>query len=302
MICTYIFKKEEDIYLQFKPHKTKKSSSSWRASEKLPKKHNSLFTGDMTNMRFIGMIVSAHSETLANAVYECLSRTRSRESVSEPFNKSVFIEAKVLGQHAEENNEYPSSFDINPKYVKPILASNGEYTVSDGEETGYYMASVVHIASPYSKDFYDYQSIGKHLYSPVVENALDYNNVTYTRYKPSISIYHTPIYYDMSRLQSPDDSDYKYYHRGFEIVCDNNIWEGEETGFSEPVNCILPDKYMPLTYIMPNETVRKIKEAAMQKPWDYDQFSISNFNIYINQELNKRVVAMLNHLFGRVLG
>lgn len=165
------------------------------------------------------------------------------------------------------------------------------------------MVSVITLASLYSKDLYGaYMSRRQNIYTPLVEKILDFNHVTHTRYKPFISLYQTPIYYDPNYLYDSNTSDYKYHDQGFESVCDNAIWEGEDKGFNDSMSCPLPRKYMPLIYVMPIGMVRNIEEAALRKLGDNENLLISTFNIHMNQELTTRVVTVLDHIFGRALG
>lgn len=314
MICTYIFRDTKlntlanyssagkpKICLRFEPDNTQKPL--WNVYEMQDTKRGFQSAGVVGSVKLVGMIVSTHSTTLTDGIYEQLVRTRFTDSVSAPVNNSIFVNARVIQQYEEESGGFPSSFDVKPEYLKPLLVADGKYSGSEGEESGYYMVSVINLASLYSKDVDEaYKYRRQHLYAPVVEKILDLNHVTHTRYKPFMSLYHTHIYYDPNYLYNSNTSDYKYHDQGFESVCDNAIWEGEYKGFNDSMSCPLPRRYMPLIYVMPIGMVRSIEEAALQKLGDNDSFSISTFNIHMNQELTKRVVTVLDHIFGRTLG
>lgn len=260
-------------------------------------------TGTVGSAKLVGMVVSTHSTTLTDGIYEQLMRTRFTDSVSVPVNNSIFVNARVIQQYEEESGGFPSSFNVKPEYIKPLLVEDGKYSSSDEEESSYYMVSVITLASLYSKDLYGaYMSRRQNIYTPLVEKILDFNHVTHMRYKPFISLYQTPIYYDPNYLYDSNTSDYKYHDQGFESVCDNAIWEGEDKGFNDSMSCPLPRKYMPLIYVMPIGMVRNIEEAALRKLGDNENLLISTFNIHMNQELTTRVVTVLDHIFGRALG
>ena len=314
MICTYIFRdtqantlsnyskaEKQKISLRFEPNNSEKSL--WHVYEMQETKRGFKTTGAVGSAKFVGMIVSTHSTVLADGIYEQLTQNHVADSVSAPINNSIFVDARVVEKHEKESDGFPSSFDVKPEYIKPLLVADSKYSDTEGEESGYYMVSVINLASLYSKDVdqaYRYRRC--HLYTPVVEKILTLNHVTHTRHKPFISLYQTPVYYGLGYLYDSNNSDYRYHDQGFESVCDNAIWEGEDKGFTESISCPLPQRHMPLIYVMPTGTVRNIEEAALRKLGDHDNFSLSTFNIHINQELARRVVTTLNHVFGRVLG
>lgn len=314
MICTYIFRDTKlntlanysntgkpKICLRFEPDNTQKSL--WNVHEMQDTKRGFQPAGVVGSAKLVGMVVSTHSTSLTDGIYEQLIRTRFTDSVSAPVNNSIFVNARVIQQYEEESGGFPSSFDVKPEYLKPLLVADGKYSGSEGEDSGYYMVSVINLASLYSKDVDEaYKYRRQHLYAPVVEKILDFNHVTHMRYKPFMSLYQTPIYYDPNYLYDSNTSDYKYHDQGFESVCDNAIWEGEDKGFNDSMSCPLPRKYMPLIYVMPIGMVRNIEEAALRKLGDNENLLISTFNIHMNQELTTRVVTVLDHIFGRALG
>lgn len=314
MICTYIFRDTKlntlanysdagkpKICLRFEPDNIQKSL--WNVHEMQDTKRGFQSAGVVGSVKLVGMVVSTHSASLTDGIYEQLVRTRFTDSVSAPVNNSIFVNSRVIQQYEEESGGFPSSFDVKSEYIKPLLVEDGKYSGAEGEESGYYMVSVINLASLYSKDVDEaYKYRRQHLYAPVVEKILDLNHVTHTRYKPFMSLYHTHIYYDPNYLYNSNTSDYKYHDQGFESVCDNAIWEGEDKGFNDSMSCPLPRWYMPLIYVMPNGMVRNIEETALRKLGDNDSFSISTFNLHMNQELTQRVVTVLDHIFGRTLG
>lgn len=314
MICTYIFRDTKlntlanyldvgkpKICLRFEPNDTQ--NSLWNVREMQDTKRGMQATGKAGSAKLVGMVVSTHSTTLTDGIYEQLIRTRFTDSVSAPVNNSIFVNARVIQQYEEESGGFPSSFNVKPEYIKPLLVEDGKYSSSEGEESSYYMVSVITLASLYSKDLYGaYMSRRQNIYTPLVEKILDFNHVTHMRYKPFIGLYQTPIYYDPNYLYDSNTSDYKYHDQGFESVCDNAIWEGEDKGFNDSMSCPLPRKYMPLIYVMPIGMVRNIEEAALRKLGDKENLLISTFNIHMNQELTTRVVTVLDHIFGRALG
>lgn len=314
MICTYIFRDTKlntlanyssagkpKICLRFEPNDPQKSL--WSVHEMQDTKRGFKSAKVVGSVKLVGMVVSTHSTTLTDGIYEQLMRTRFTDSVSSPVNNSVFVNARVIQQYEEESGGFPSSFDVKPEYLKPLLVADGKYSGAEGEESGYYMVSVINLASLYSKDVDEaYKYRRQHLYAPIVEKILDLNHVTHTRYKPFMSLYHTHIYYDPNYLYDSNPNDYKYHDQGFESVCDDAIWEGEDKGFNDSMSCPLPRWYMPLIYVMPNGMVRNIEETALRKLGDNDSFSISTFNLHMNQELTQRVVTVLDHIFGRTLG
>ena len=126
MICTYIFRDTKlntlanyldagkpKICLRFEPHDTQKSL--WYVREMQDTKRGLQATGTVGAAKLVGMVVSTHSTTLTDGIYEQLMRTRFTDSVSAPVNNSIFVNSRVIQQYEEESGGFPSSFDVKPE-------------------------------------------------------------------------------------------------------------------------------------------------------------------------------------------
>ena len=313
MICTYIFRdanngntlakcaavRDRNTYLKFTPVEDV-NSDLWQVNKIRIVGHDEINNGCIGFVKVSGLVVSAHTSVLVYGVSDWVNEIYYGGASRNPIDNSVFIRKEVIKWRRLDDGSYPQSVEVKPTYLKPILGTDNGYHASHGEETGYYMASVIHVASnPNGIVEQPTLSMDTHVSQTLLAGKiLDSNNVTHKSRKPFLWFGDTSLYYDPNCLYSSDSNHHKYDDQGFEIACVGGIWEGEDNGFRESPNLTLPARSMPIVYCMPAGTVRSIEEKAEKKLGEYDVFPIATFSIYPDSSLTKRVVNNMNANLG----
>lgn len=300
MICTYIFKDvknsgllealsgktERNTYLRLTPNNT--GNSLWDVEEMKAQKNTYISRGFPGVVELEGVVVSTHSESLAYGVSDWVRQRYGGLASYTPVHGSVFIDGKVIADRNEASGSTPNTIEIKPSHLKRILVTDDKYSTSRGEETGRYMASIVHVASM-PDNMCD---------TELVEQILNENNVAHKSNKPFRWYGQAPIYYNPNYPYTSTSAGINYADQGFEVVCDGGVWEGEETGFTESVHLPIPDLYMPIVYVMPEGTVGKMEVRAHHRLGGHDLFTASTFSVYTDHTLARRVFGIIEKDFG----
>lgn len=190
MICTYIFEdktgqlgrwaryKKQDLVLHFST--APRSGGSWAVSsysDTEETRPESFIQHEYFDL--VATIVTHHKGRGIEAIYGSLKPLEHEddERTSLFINKqsdSLLIPREIMGEITIEYR-YDVDFYTKPEYVTPLkINQNGNFDISSGEETAYYMVSALSIVSSLG-----YESLIKQ-----ANDILNINNVAHKKNKP----------------------------------------------------------------------------------------------------------------------
>lgn len=190
MICTYIFEdgtgqlarwakyKKQDLVLHFST--IPRSGCNWAVSsysDTGETKPESCIQGEYFDL--VAAVVTHHRSKGIEAIYNSLKPLEHEDDKRTSLflneqSGSLLIPREIMGEITIEYR-YDVDFYTNPEYITPLkINQNGDFDISSGEETAYYMVSALSVVSSLG-----YKSLIKQ-----ANDILNINNVAHKKNKP----------------------------------------------------------------------------------------------------------------------